>query len=102
MRFQVTRRSIAGIVVGEDDERLTRGRRVAVGVSANCGSKHHAGNIITAEGDRPFFRARREHGTLCDDAPVALARLVWRRLQDVIVYPFSGAENVAVVPAEYC
>ena len=102
MGFQIARRSIAGIVVGEDDDRLAGSCPVAIGVGAHCGTKHHAGNVIAAKGDGPLFGARREHRTLCDDAPVTLTRLERRRLQHVIVYPLSRAENVAVVPTEYC
>ena len=73
---------------------------VAIGVHAHSGSQHDARHVVTTKCNRPFLRARGKDGAFCENAPVPLAGLIWRRFQYVIIYSLDSPKYIPVVPAE--
>ena len=86
--FEVARRPVSGIVVGEHDGGSARSRRITIDVSAHRGRQHHARDVVAAECYGTFLGSGSQHGALGDDPPIALARLERGGGQDVIVDAF--------------
>ena len=97
---QVLSGSVTRTVVREDHNGFPGGNRIAIGIVSHGGSGHDARNIIAAEHDGPFFRACRQHGPLCKDAPIALARLIVAGCHHMVGHPFHRAKHVAIKPAK--
>ena len=99
MGLEVARGAVDRVVTAENDDGPACRCRIAVGIGAHGGGRHHARHVVAAEGHRALFRTRRKHCAPGVDLPVALARLIRIWHAQMVADALHRAEDVAVEPA---
>ena len=81
---QVGHGAPAIVAAGHHHRPATRRHREPVHIGPHRAGQHHARPVVAGEHQRPLHRARRQHAALGDDLPVALPRLVRRRIGEMV------------------
>ena len=101
VRAKIARGAPAVIVVGEDDDAVSRRYRKAIGVSPNGGGHHNAGTVVPTENDPAFDCTRSEHRAFRHDSPQPLPGMIRLRHRSMIGYALKRAIDAIVIATKH-